>query len=323
MAKKEKQIFVVGHKNPDTDSVASAIAYAELKTELGQKATPLIASGINQGTKLALETFGVKCPERAHLFDFPEYSVVLVDHNESGQWAEGIKVENVVEVIDHHRVGKDFSTEEPIFIRTEPVGATSTIIAKMYQENNKKPEIHVAGLLLSAILTDTLMLKSPTCTDEDEDMANWLNKRVKIDMEAHAKKIFAVKSDISSLSAKAIIIRDYKEFHFNHKTRVGIAMLETIAAGQALQRKEEFLGELRKLKKEENLDFMLFVISDIVNINGYALVPGKEEASVIEKLYKSKEKDGIIELAGVVSRKKQVVPPLEEYFSTHGRTKRD
>lgn len=323
MEKKEKQLFVVGHKNPDTDSVASAIAYAQLKTDLGQKATPFIASEINRGTKLALEIFGVKCPGKAHLFDFPEYSVVLVDHNESGQWAEGVEAENVVEVIDHHRVGKDFSTEKPIFIRTEPVGATSTIIAKMYQENGLEPEIHVAGLLLSAILTDTLMLKSPTCTDEDEDMANWLNKRVKIDMEEHAKKIFAAKSDISGLSAKEIITRDYKEFHFNHQAKVGISMLETVLAEQALQRKEEFVGELKKLKKEEKLDFALFVISDIVNIKGYALVPGEEESNVIEKLFKSQEKDGIIELPGVVSRKKQVVPPLEEYFLNQGRTKKD
>lgn len=315
MTKKKDQLFVIGHKNPDTDSVASAIAYAQLKTHLGQKATPLIANKINKGTELALETFGVECPEIAHLFDLSEYSVILVDHNEEGQWARGVEVDNVVEVIDHHRVGEDFSTEKPIFIRVEPVGATSTIVSKMYQENEKKPEIHIAGLLLSAILTDTLALKSPTCTDEDAEMANWLNKRVKIDMEVHASEIFAAKSDISNLSATKIIARDYKEFHFNHKAKVGISMLETIAPEQALARKGEFLNALQKFKKEEKLDFALLVIADIVNIKGYALAAGEKEEKIIAEVFNAKTKDGIAELLGVVSRKMQVVPPLEEWFS--------
>ena len=133
-----KEIFVIGHKNPDTDSVAAAIAYADLKQKNGIKAVPLIANEINKGTALALKKFEIKKPKMAHLVDFPEAGMILVDHNEAGQWAEGLVKEHVHELIDHHRLG-DFSSARPIFVRVEPVGSSSTIIAEMFQEFGLPP----------------------------------------------------------------------------------------------------------------------------------------------------------------------------------------
>lgn len=314
MNKKIKHLYIVGHKNPDTDSVASAIAYAELKNMEGTPAKPLVSGDINRGTLLALRTFGVRCPRHSHRADYADAAVVLVDHNEEGQWAGGVTKEKVIEVVDHHRVGEDFSTDHPIFVRVEPVGATSTIISKMYYEKDKNPEIHVAGLLLSAILTDTLMLRSPSTTEDDKKMANWLNKRVKINMKEHAEEVFAAKSDTSGLSVLDIVKKDFKEFHFNHETRMGIAMFETINPKKLLLRAELIKNTLSSFKKRQKLDDMIFVIVDIKKMTSFVLCESKKEEQIIEKVFSAKVSDGFIELPGIVSRKTQLVPVLEKYF---------
>lgn len=310
----KKDLFVIGHKNPDTDSVASAIAYADLKSKEGCQATPLIANEINKGSELALKKFGVPKPKMAHLVDFPEAGVILVDHNEAGQWADGLVKEHVYELIDHHRIG-DFSTSRAIFMRVEPIGSTSTIITKMYQERGHVPEHHIAGMLLSAILTDTLIFKSPTTTPDDKKMAEWLNEIVEIDLEAHAREIFAAKSDISDVALVTVINKDFKEFHFNSRAKVGIAVFETVEPSGPLARKAEFVEELAKIKTEKKLDYLLFVIVDIVEQQAHFVVSGKEEEALIKEVFGIKIESGIGVAKGIVSRKKQLVPPLEEHFA--------
>jgi manganese-dependent inorganic pyrophosphatase len=309
-------LYVVGHKNPDTDSVASAIGYAELLRKRGKKAIPVIAGNINKGTALALEKFGVKRPEFAHLIDFPEASVILVDHNEKGQWADGLVKEHVIELIDHHRFG-DFSSAQPIYVRTQPVGSTSSIITKMFQECNETPTKGTAGMLLSAILTDTLMFKSPTTTEYDKEMADWLNEIVGIDMEEHAREIFAAKSDISGMPLRDVINKDLKEFHFNEHAKVGIAMFETMDPSGPLALKDEFLKELKKIKKEKKLDYLLFAIVDIANQVAHFIITSGEDAALLDHVFCGEMKDDIMSIGGLVSRKKQIVPPLEEHFANH------
>jgi len=309
-------LYVIGHKNPDTDSVAAAIGYSELLKMRGEDAVPLVAGEINKGTKLVLEKFGLPAPELSHLIDFPEASVILVDHNEAGQWADNLVKEHVTELIDHHRFG-DFSSAKPIYVRTQPVGATSSIIAKMYQECDKKPEKSVAALLLSAILTDTLMFKSPTTTDFDREIAQWLNEIAGLDMMAHAGEIFVAKSDISGMPLLEVINKDFKEFHFNDHAKVGIAMFETVDATGPLARKDEFLAELENVKETNKLDYLLFAIVDIVNQVANFIILSEEEQTLLEHVFGGKVKDGIMSLSGLVSRKKQIVPPLEEHFANH------
>jgi len=309
-------LYVIGHKNPDTDSVAAAIGYAGLLKMRGEDAVPLVAGEPNKGTRLVLQKFNIPTPELSHLIDFPEASVILVDHNEAGQWADNLVKEHVTELIDHHRFG-DFSSAKPIYVRTQPVGATSSIIAKMYQECDKKPEKSVAALLLSAILTDTLMFKSPTTTDFDREMAEWMNEIAGLDMMAHAGEVFAAKSDISGMPLLDVINKDFKEFHFNDHAKVGIAMFETVDATGPLARKDEFLAELEKVKETNKLDYLLFAIVDIVNQVANFIILSEEEQTLLEHVFGGKVKDGIMSLSGLVSRKKQIVPPLEEHFANH------
>jgi len=309
-------LYVIGHKNPDTDSVAAAIGYAELLKRRGEDAVPLVAGEINKGTKLVLAKFDIPVPETSHMIDFPEASVILVDHNEAGQWADGIIKEHVTKLIDHHRFG-DFSSAQPIYVRTQPVGATSSIIGKMYRECNEKPTPEVAGLLLSAILTDTLMFKSPTTTDFDREIADWLNQIADLDMLAHAQEVFAAKSDISDMPLLDVINKDFKEFHFNDHARVGIAMFETVDATGPLARKDEFMTELAKVKETNKLDYLLFAIVDIVEQVANFVILSDKEAELLAHVFNGKVEDGIMSLPGLVSRKKQIVPPLEEHFANH------
>lgn len=309
-------LYVIGHKNPDTDSVAAAIGYAELLCRRGKHAVPLIAGEINKGTQLVLSRFGVAKPEQAHMIDFPEASVILVDHNEAGQWADNVVKEHVIELIDHHRFG-DFSSAQPIYVRTQPVGSTSSIVAKMYQEFSETPDKPTASVLLSAILTDTLMFRSPTTTEYDKEMAEWLNEIAKIDMMAHAEEVFAAKSDISDMPLAEVINRDFKEFHFNSRAKVGIAMFETVNANGPLARKDQFITELQRLKKKNKLDFMLFAIVDIVNQTAHFVISSAEDAALLDHVFCGDMEDDIMTIPGLVSRKKQIVPPLEEHFANH------
>jgi len=309
-------LYVIGHKNPDTDSVAAAIGYAELLVKRGKDAVPLVAGEINKGTALALKKFGVPNPELAHMIDFPEASVILVDHNEQGQWADNVVKEHVVELIDHHRFG-DFSSAQPIYVRTQPVGATSSIITKMYQECDQKPSVGTAGMLLSAILTDTLLFKSPTATDFDKKMADWLNEIVDLDMVEHAQAVFAAKSDISDMPLQKVINKDFKEYHFNSHAKVGIAMFETVDASGPLARKDEFIKELKRIKKAQKLDFMLFAIVDIIEQVAHFIISSGEDAALLDHVFCGEMKDDIMSVPGLVSRKKQIVPPLEEHFANH------
>lgn len=307
-------IYVVGHKNPDTDAVASAIAYADLKRKEGIDAVPAVASDINKGTQLVLERFEVPVPEKIDFSTVPEASIILVDHNEVGQRADGIIKEHVIEVIDHHRFS-DFSTAAPIYILVQPWGSTSSIVTQKYQELGHVPERHIAGLLLSAILTDTVMFKSPITTDKDREMAAWLNEIVDIDMEKHAEEVFRRKSDITGMSRHDIIKKDYKEYHFNSHITTAVAVFETFDADSLLAKKEDLKEELRKIKEAKKYDFMIFAVVDILSEKAHFISTDEETTKLLEHLFNGKEKEGLITVPGIISRKKQIIPPLEEYFA--------
>ena len=161
-----EKVLIFGHKNPDTDTICSALAYADLKKQLGLDVEAVRLGEVNGETQFALDTFNSDAPRLVEKVAGEAEDVILVDHNERQQSADDIDQVRVLEVIDHHRIA-NFETSDPLYYRAEPVGCTATILNKMYKENGKSIPKDVAGLMLSAIISDTLLFKSPTCTDQD------------------------------------------------------------------------------------------------------------------------------------------------------------
>jgi len=301
-------MYIFGHKKPDTDSIVSAIAYAELKRKLGEEWKPARLGEINSETKLVLERFGVDAPEE--ISSVKGSKVILVDHNEFDQSADDIKEAEIVEIIDHHKM--KFSWDKPIYILTKPVGSTSTIIAEKYMEHGVEFTKEIAGLLLSGILSDTVIFKSPTTTEEDKEIAKKLAEIAGVDMNEWGIEMFKAKSRISEKTAEELVTGDSKIYEFSGK-RVLIGQVEVIDDSEVLQRKEELLEEMRKIKERESLFGVMLLITDIMKEGSTALVIA-DEISPFEKAFGVNFKNGEAYLEGVMSRKKQVVPPLENAF---------
>src|SRR5690625_5299815 len=186
MDMEKKLIF--GHKNPDTDTICSAIAYADLKTKMGENVEPVRLGEVSKETNYALEYFGFEAPRFIEKVDQDVKDVILVDHNEFQQSVDNISEVRIKEVIDHHRIA-NFETKEPLYYRAEPVGCTATILNKMYKENKIPVSKEIAGLLVSAIISDSLLLKSPTCTQEDIDAAYELAELADVNLESYGLDI--------------------------------------------------------------------------------------------------------------------------------------
>jgi len=299
--------FIVGHKNPDTDSVVSAIALAELEKSLGKDYTPAIADPVNKETIYVLDRFGFRKP------DFilgEEKEVILVDHNEPSQISENVKNEEIVGIFDHHKLG-GLSTPGPISVRMKPVGSTSTIIAQIFQSQNIKPKENIAGILLAGILSDTLKFNSPTSTKEDEEVAEFLNQIAKLNIDELAQEMFKAKSDLTGISSEELIDSDYKNFDIKGK-KVGVGVFETVDPSPALERKEELVKTIAEKKNKENLSHLLFAIIDIIRKEAYFITSDSSDEELVKKALKVEQRDGNLVASGIVSRKKQIIPALEK-----------
>lgn len=300
-------IYVVGHKNPDTDSVVSAIALADF---LGDGYAPAKAGELNNETEYILSRFALEVPktlsETAH-------SVVLVDHNSPEEALEIISPDKIKAVYDHHKLCGIF-TNEAVTVRCDPVGSASTIITSMYREAGKKPGKHIASALLCGILSDTLKFNSPTTTDTDKEMAEWLNEIAGIDIETTAQAMFMAKSDISGLETAELLTKDYKVFEMSGQ-KVGVGVWETVLPDAVMERKAEILEALIEEKEKSKLNYIYFAIIDILNQTAYFLISTDKEKEVAEAIFKGLVEDHVLTAPGVVSRKKQIIPPLEKYFA--------
>ena len=299
--------YVVGHKNPDTDSVVSAIALADLEKYLGKDYSPAIAGKINKETSFVLEKFGVAVPEPISSAD---KKVVVVDVNEPSQLPENVKHEEIIAIYDHHKLG-GLSTPEPISIRVEPLGSTSTIIAQIYRLEGIDISEKTAKLLLAGIISDTLNFSSPTTTDKDKETAEFLNKTANIDIDSLAQEMFKAKSDLSGFSSLDLVEADYKTFDINGR-RVGIAVFETVDPAPALAIREEIVDVLTKKKAAEGLDYLFLAVIDIFKKEACFISPSEEDRILISKAFTAEDQDGILRSAGIVSRKKQIVPAIEK-----------
>lgn len=303
-----EEILVFGHKSPDTDSITSAIVMANLENKLGGNAKACVLGKLNKETKYVFNYLGIDEPEYLEKIE-DEQSVILVDHNEFKQSVDGIEKAKIKKVVDHHRIC-GLKTAEPLYYRAEPVGCTATVLYKMYKENNIEIDKKIAILMLSAIISDTLLFKSPTCTKEDVNASEELNKIAEINIEEYGLDMLKAGTDVSDLTSDELIELDAKEITIgNYKTI--IAQVNTASIPDMLERKEEIEIAMQKEIDSKNLDLFFFAITDIINSNSQVIALGKE-ASLVEKSYNIELKNNTAFLLGVVSRKKQIIPVLTE-----------
>lgn len=304
--------LIFGHKNPDTDSICSAIAYAALKSSLGWKVEPVRLGSVNGETQFALDYFNVEAPRLVEAVASEAKDVILVDHNERQQSAAGIDQVRVIEVIDHHRIA-NFETSGPLYYRAEPVGCTATILKKLYKENGVDIRKEIAGLMLSAIISDSLLFKSPTCTEEDIAAARELAEIAGVNAETYGLDMLKAGADLSDKTISQLISLDSKEFQMG-SAKVEIAQVNAVDTNDVLARQSELESALNGIISEKGLDLFVFVVTDILNNDSIALVLGNA-ADAVEQAYNVKLADNKAVLKGVVSRKSQIVPVLTDIFN--------
>ncbi|WP_159795334.1 manganese-dependent inorganic pyrophosphatase [Streptococcus halichoeri] len=307
------KILVFGHQNPDTDAIASSYAFAYLAREAYQLETEAVALGTpNEETAFALDYFGVKAPRvvasaKAEGVD----TVILTDHNEFQQSISDIAELTIYGVVDHHRVG-NFETANPLYMRLEPVGSASSIVYRMFKESDIAVPKEMAGLLLSGLISDTLLLKSPTTHISDHKVAKELAAIAGVSLEEYGMAMLRAGTNLASKTEAQLIDIDAKTFELNGNA-VRVAQVNTVDIAEVLTRKaaiEEAI--LEAMAKEGYSDFVL-MITDIVNSNSEILALGAN-MDKIEKAFDFVLENNHAFLAGAVSRKKQVVPQLTESF---------
>ncbi|MCY8932162.1 manganese-dependent inorganic pyrophosphatase [Bacillus atrophaeus] len=307
-----EKILIFGHQNPDTDTICSAIAYADLKNKLGFNTEPVRLGQVNEETKYALDYFKKESPRLVETAANEVNGVILVDHNERQQSIKDIEDVQILEVIDHHRIA-NFETSEPVYYRAEPVGCTATILNKLYKENNVTIEKEIAGLMLSAIISDSLLFKSPTCTKQDVAAAKELAEIAGVDAEEYGLNMLKAGADLSKKTVEELITLDAKEFNLGGK-KVEIAQVNTVDIEDVKKRQPELEVALSKVIAEKNLDLFLLVITDILENDSLALAIG-DQTDKVEKAFNVTLENNTALLKGVVSRKKQVVPVLTDAIS--------
>jgi len=307
-----EKVLIFGHKNPDTDTICSAIAYADLKSKLGWNVEPVRLGEVNGETAFALERFGFEAPRLVETVANEVKEVILVDHNERQQSASDIEQVRVVEVIDHHRIA-NFETSGPLYYRAEPVGCTATILNKMYKENGIAVPANIAGLMLSAIISDSLLFKSPTCTEQDVAAARELAEIAGVNAEEYGLDMLKAGADLSDKTVEQLISLDAKEFDMGG-AKVEIAQVNAVDVNDVLSRQAEIEAALNGIIANKGLDLFLFVVTDILNNDSVGLALGKA-ADAVEQAYNVKLVDNKAVLKGVVSRKSQIVPVLTDIFN--------
>lgn len=304
--------LIFGHKNPDTDTICSAIAYADLKNQLSLSAEPVRLGDVNGETQYALDYFKVEAPRFVETVANEAQDVILVDHNERQQSASDIDQVRVIEVIDHHRIA-NFETSHPLYYRAEPVGCTATILNKIYKEKGIAVRKEIAGLMLSAIISDSLLFKSPTCTDEDIAAARELAEIAGVDADSYGLEMLKAGADLSDKTIAQLISLDAKEFQMGG-AKVEIAQVNAVDTNDVLSRQADLEDAIQAIIADKNLDLFVFVVTDILNNDSIALALGKESKAV-EKAYNVSLSENKALLKGVVSRKSQIVPVLTEAFN--------
>ncbi len=305
-------ICVVGHSNPDTDSVTSAIALTALLKAQGEDAKACMqsdAAGLNPESKMVLDRFGLEAPEE--IADVAGKKVALVDFSDISQAPANITDAEVVTIVDHHKIG-DVTTNNPILFRNEPVGCTGTVLNKMFKDAGLAIPKDVAGGMLAAILSDTVNFKSPTCTDDDKAAVAELKTVAGVeDTEELFMSMLKAKSSVAGVPAKDLLFRDYKDFDMKGN-KVGVGQLELATLDQVADIRADLLAAMKEVKADGRHSVLL-MLTDVVK-EGTDLVVVSDDAALIEKAFDGKLDGTSMWVDGMMSRKKQTVPNLQNAF---------
>ncbi|ADX23954.1 manganese-dependent inorganic pyrophosphatase [Streptococcus dysgalactiae] len=307
------KILVFGHQNPDTDAIASSYGFDYLSQKAFGLDTEVVALGTpNEETAFALDYFGVEAPrvvESAKAEGAEQ--VILTDHNEFQQSIADIREVEVYGVVDHHRVA-NFETANPLYMRVEPVGSASSIVYRMFKENGIDVPKAIAGMLLSGLISDTLLLKSPTTHVSDHRVAEELAELAEVNLETYGMSLLKAGTNLASKSEAELIDIDAKTFELNGNA-VRVAQVNTVDISEVLERQEAIEAAIKDAMAAEGYSDFVLMVTDIVNSNSEILAIGANMDKV-EAAFNFTLDNNHAFLAGAVSRKKQVVPQLTESF---------
>lgn len=301
------KVYIFGHKSPDTDSITSSLVLANLETKLGREVEACRLGKVNKETEYVLNYLGIEAPRLLESVE-DGAEVILVDHANPKESIDNLDNVKILKVIDHHPV--KINTAYPLYYRAEPVGCTETILYKMYKENGVEIDKTIATLMLSAIISDTLLFKSPTCTSEDIEAGKELAKIAGIDPDTYGLEMLKAGTDLAGFSIQEILNIDAKEFDLNGVKAV-INQVNTASIEDVMKMKADLEAGMQSVIDEKSLDLFMLLITDIVNSNSQTIALGKR-ADLVEKSYGVKLENNTALLKGIVSRKKQVVPILTE-----------
>ena len=303
----ENKILIFGHKNPDTDTICSSMVKQILNEKDGKTNTQAVRLGnVNKETQYVLDYLKIEAPELIEGVKKGQ-EVILIDHNEFSQSADGIEKAKIIGVIDHHRIA-NFQTTEPLYYTARPYGCTSTILFKDFKQKGIEIEKTEAILMASAIISDTLLFKSPTTTSHDKEALKELAKIANIDLDTYGIEMLKAGTDLDDFSEEELINLDAKKFEENGVKCV-IAQVNTVSIEDVLKRKEKLEEAINNEIEKDNLNLFVFAITDILNSNSQIIALGNR-TDIIEKSYKLE--DNMAFLKGVVSRKKQILPMVEK-----------
>ena len=305
----ENKIYIFGHKNPDTDSIGSSMVKEILDRKKGTNNVEAKRLGnINKETQYVLDYLNLQAPELLEKVEEGQ-DVCLVDHNEFNQSVDGIEKAKILSVTDHHRIA-NFETSEPLYYTAKPYGCTSTILFEEFKNNNIEIEKTEAVLMASCIISDTLLLKSPTTTEHDKKALAELEKIAGIDVNKYGLEMLKAGTDLDDFSAEELVNLDAKSLDKNGSKFV-IAQVNTVSIEDVLKRQEELETAINKEIETKNLDLFVFAITDILNSNSEVIALGKR-VDAVEKGFDKKLEDNKMFLEGVVSRKKQLLPVIDK-----------
>ncbi|WP_331775287.1 manganese-dependent inorganic pyrophosphatase [Sulfurospirillum sp. 1612] len=303
--------YACGHINPDSDSICSAIALSYLKTQLKEPCIPARQGELNPETEFILNKFGFEKPVLKT--EFAGENLYIVDYSNSLEAPKDVKEATIKGIIDHHKLG-DLTTSTPLECWIRPVGCTNTIIKEMYDYHQVEIPKDIAGIMCCAILSDTVIFKSPTCTKIDTKACKALAKIAGIeDVRALGMELFIAKSAIKGATPRDLIKRDFKDFEM-HGHKVGIGQLEVVDLSTFDAMKEDLLADMKALKEEGDRHTVILLLTDILK-EGSQLLCVSDDATIIENAFGATLQDSQVWLPKVLSRKKQVTPPLEAAFN--------
>jgi len=302
--------YIFGHTTPDSDSIVGAYSLSYLKNQLGEDCVPTRQGEINPETAFILERFGFEQPQLKT--NYAGENVYLIDFMESSQSPEDISEATILGIVDHHKLG-DLKTNTPLEMWVRPVGCSNTIVKQMFDFYNVEIPKDLAGMMMCAILSDTVIFKSPTCTKEDTKAVKELAEIAGIeDPKALGMEMFIVKSDVLNDTKEALVRRDFKEFNMGGE-KVGIGQLEVVDLSVFDDMKEELFEAMQRVKDENGRHTLILLLTDIMQ-EGSQLLVLSDESSKVESAFNVKLENNQVWLPKVMSRKKQVIPFLEEQF---------